>query len=426
MGALPTTRRRAIVNEIQRGVTKGTSLRKTTQVETKFGPDVMDHPSEHPKGMQVTTSEGHPFHTRSKGNRTDLGGNFSTTKSWIEPIKSSSMTVTQDVSGFIRKTSYRGPILPLRPLANMFPPSVASSSLQLDKLGATAISRCKPTNSVADASTFLGELYKEGLPHLVGSSLWEKKNNEALAKRASGEFLNVEFGWLPMVRDVRSFANAAYQANAVLKQYERDAGKVVRRRYNFPDQVEISDEIGGGSTTVAFYGPSNSNFQTPDTPIGSFHKRTEVRHKRWFSGAFTYALPSGYDSRSELDRYALLADKVLGITPSPETLWNLAPWSWAVDWFSNTGDVISNIEAWKADGLVMLWGYMMETSTIKYIYTKPKTGLNYNNSPAHPLIFVTETKTRRGANPFGFGISWDGLSPIQRAIAAAIGITRLT
>jgi len=41
-----------------------------------------------------------------------------------------------------------------------------------------------------------------------------------------------------------------------------------------------------------------------------------------------------------------------------------------------------------------------------------------------PVTVRTTVKKRIKANPFGFGISWDGLSTTQQAIAAALGITR--
>jgi len=40
------------------------------------------------------------------------------------------------------------------------------------------------------------------------------------------------------------------------------------------------------------------------------------------------------------------------------------------------------------------------------------------------LTLVAETKVRRPANPFGFGITWGGLSPFQLSIAAALGLSR--
>jgi hypothetical protein len=39
--------------------------------------------------------------------------------------------------------------------------------------------------------------------------------------------------------------------------------------------------------------------------------------------------------------------------------------------------------------------------------------------------FEVVTKRRTEANPFGFGVSWKGLSPFQLSIAAALGISRL-
>jgi len=148
--------------------------------------------------------------------------------------------------------------------------------------------------------------------------------------------------------------------------------------------------------------------------------------ERWFSGAFTYHLPSDYDSRSKMTDYASLADKVYGTSITPEVLWELAPWSWAVDWFFNAGDVVNNLSDWESAGLVMRYGYMMEHTFHKYTYIASGTGfkkeLNLASVPS--LTLVTETKKRVGANPFGFGVTWDGLSPFQTSVLAALGISR--
>jgi hypothetical protein len=68
---------------------------------------------------------------------------------------------------------------------------------------------------------------------------------------------------------------------------------------------------------------------------------------------------------------------------------------------------------------------MMDHSIVSHTYTLDKSGLVGSTVPVQPLTMVTETKQRVGANPFGFGLTWDGLSPLQKAIAAAVGITRL-
>jgi len=125
-----------------------------------------------------------------------------------------------------------------------------------------------------------------------------------------------------------------------------------------------------------------------------------------------------------MDRHALEAKKLLGLTLTPDTLWNAAPWSWAVDWFSNTGDVISNVTDSVTDGLVMRYGYIMEHSIVKNIYSLTKPGTLNPDVRVPSITLVVETKKRRRANPFGFGLSWGSLSLRQQAIALALGLTR--
>jgi hypothetical protein len=39
------------------------------------------------------------------------------------------------------------------------------------------------------------------------------------------------------------------------------------------------------------------------------------------------------------------------------------------------------------------------------------------------FTLVSETKVRRKATPFGFGLTWNGFNAVQLAIAAALGIS---
>jgi len=324
------------------------------------------------------------------------------------------------VDVYYRHDDIRMPVFPVDPYHLSFPGPIASSDDELDALGATAIARCKPTNSVADAATFVGETLKDGLPHMVGHTTWEPRTK--LAKKAGKEYLNTEFGWKPLLNDIRSFAQAVKHAHSVLSQFERDSGKTVRRRYNFPEQREVTE------TTIATgarcWLPQSNTYWFGD-PEGRVTKTVETVTRRWFSGAFTYHLPSGSDTRSKMERYTLEADKLFGILPTPETLWELAPWSWAVDWFSNTGDVVSNLTDWAIYGLVMRYGYMMEHTIVKHTYSyEGPSGYQGLEGFVQPFSLVREVKKRRKANPFGFGVTWEGLSPTQGLIAAALGLTR--
>lgn len=370
-------------------------------------------------GKQETVSEGHHWPPpKVKGGFSDQGGSFYTSKSYVVPFGQKVSTYAKFGS---TEEKYSGDLFPYILNGPAFPVVVSSSDDALDELGATAISRCQPTNSVSDASTFLGELAKDGIPSLPGASLWESRVKAAV--KAGDEFLNFAFGWSPLVRDVLKLSNAAKHADTVLAQYERDSGKMVRRRYYFPSTRETSETtVATNKSALLAMGNYGGN---PGAPLGNVVRKVETVRKQWFSGAFTYYLPSDYDSRKGLAEKAALADKLLGTSITPETLWQLAPWSWAVDWFSNAGDVISNMSAFSANGLVMRYGYMMEHIIVTHTYTQSASGhLNLKGVTVPPLILVTEVKKRRPANPYGFGVSWDGLSTFQAAVLAALGITR--
>lgn len=400
----------------------------STLVATGFSPAAHDFPDwgEY-VGTQYTVSTGHPFKSRKKGDLADLGGRFFTEKKYFATkMRSHFLKVTthREFQGVMWPTTtvYHGPIVPIH-VPNQpqyFPEAVHSSEEELNAYGATAVARCKPTNPIADLSTAIGEIYREGLPHLVGSQTWKNRNQRL--KNLGGDYLNVQFGWRPLLNEVSSFANAITHAKTVLEQYERDAGKSVRRQYRFPEHRSVEETVLNDSRSAILLGGSSEFYDFEN--LGRLVLTREIVQNRWFSGAFTYYLPTGYDSRKMMDKYALAAKKLFGLTPTPDTLWNLAPWSWAVDWFSSTGDVISNLTSWAIDGLVMHYGYIMEHTVVRDTYSLSDTGLIDRNVKVQPLTFVTETKIREPANPFGFGLTYDGLSPSQKAILVALGISK--
>jgi hypothetical protein len=272
----------------------------------------------------------------------------------------------------------------------------------------------------------LGEIYKDGLPSLIGHRTWQDRT--LTARNAGDEFLNKEFGWDPLISDVRSFADTVRNGHGLVSQYERDMGNLVRRRRNLPSEKSTETTIVGTNlapVSMAFgsppIGPGNAGVLT----TGTLFRIEESIKERWFSGAFSYGIPLNSTGLDGMARHAELADKLFNLSITPDVLWQLAPWSWAVDWFTNTGDVLSNISDAVTQGLVMHYGYMMEHTVHSYTYVLE--GCLHDGQPFRPppVKLVTETKRRLRANPFGFGITWDGLSPFQLAIAAALGITRL-
>lgn len=379
---------------------------------------------------QITRSEGHPFRRKNRPPG-DIGGEFFTQRSYVTGLDRQTharwVEAVEGPEGPSSKATvdFNGRYFPI-PVSsssnNLFPSSSYSSREVLEEKGTEAIAICKPTNAVADTSTFLGEILKDGLPKLVGHTLWKDKT--LAARNAGDEFLNVEFGWLPMIRDMRSIAYGVTHAQTVVNQYVRDAGRQVRRNFSFPvEKTQTVTTYEGPNSGYGYLSPASTKLLFSMGTGKTVETRTTSK-SRWFSGAFTYHLPTSLTNVIGDPEIALKAKQVLGLELTPETVWNLTPWSWAVDWFSNTGDVISNLSDWALDGLVMRYGYMMETTIDSVRYSWQETS-HVNGKPTpSTLEFVTVTKQRIGANPFGFGITWDGLSPIQVAITAALGLSR--
>lgn len=377
------------------------------------------------QGIQFTESENHPIWKDDKSFKGDVGGNFFTQKKYtipdsVEIVRLSGVQDNSPPAGRTFTTTYTGPLLPIGPSQMPFPNANNSSNSLLEAWGTKAIALCKPTNQVASLAQALIETYRDGLPKLFGVSLW--KDRTRAARGVGSEYLNYEFGWVPLANDISKFAGAVANFDRYLRQYEKDAGKVVRRRLNFPPEETLSESTIQ-SPTSPYTDPSVSAIGIPHFSVSGKVVRVRKTYvRRWFSGAFTYHIPI---FSKGMGTHASLAAKILGVEPTPDLIWSVAPWSWAVDWFSTAGDVISNMSDAIADGLVLRYGYIMEHSFVQdeYVFTGP-TGLQTGGVRPQPITVVTETKIRRRATPFGFGLLFSGFTARQKAIIAALGLTR--
>jgi hypothetical protein len=382
-------------------------------------------------GSQSTDSEGHPWPPSGGG---DVGGPFFTVKQMGSKPHSMLSNVTKEIA-LGGPTYDRGRFRFARPVScpietitvggkiqPKWPTALNSPSASLTALGATAISRCRPTAAEVDLSTAVGETYRDGLPKVVGSRSWRERTLRA--RNAGDEYLNVEFGWAPLLSDIQSFGETVRNSDRIIKQYERDRGRLVRRSYFFPVERTETEQILSGAQYPDGLGQFDVSFSYGASKPGVWYKRTTTVKKRWFKGAFVYGAPLRSDNVGSSASAAEIADRLYGTALTPDVLWNLTPWSWALDWVSNTGDVLAYIGDVASQGLVMQYGYFMENTVHKVTYSL--VGSEYHSFPMRVpnASLVTETKSRSQANPFGFGITWDGLSTAQAAILAAIGITR--
>jgi len=375
-------------------------------------------------------SQGNRWRTRKAGSHDDIGGDFFTQKKFYvgNPQRVKIQCGSFDFNQCRRDdTFFEGDILPCSPSQFSFPPASNSSDAQLNVLGAKAVGLAMPTPVVTDLSVTLAE----GLQNIPKIGADVLKGGIQTAKNAGSDFLNLEFGWKPLIADLSKTFGAMETFEDQILQWNRDVNKSVRRKTTLPSVT--STELIGAGTFVPFGGNDTTlDSQLLARKFGAVVIRRELTRRTWFSGEFVYKVGIEIDTStsgfSGLMAKARNLSRVLKTDITPDTLWNLAPWSWAIDWFSSAGDVIANAENFTKYGLVMRYGYLMEHTIVKDTYSRVLPEDSFTGVNRFPVTssfsLITETKTRRRANPFGFGVSWSGLSPHQLSIAAALGVSR--
>jgi hypothetical protein len=273
----------------------------------------------------------------------------------------------------------------------------------------------------------MGEIFQDGLPSAIGEKLtyWRHLRPKARRRAIGHEFLNLEFGWQPLMSDFTRLCKSIIHGQSIMDNYEANSGKLVRRKFGFPVQ-ESESVLNTLDNRTAWIPQSTSLLYTNAFPVRGRVTCIRKTYKlQWFSGAFTYYVPPPDGSlRTDIARAVIAARHTLGISLTPDSVWNLAPWSWAVDWFGNTGSVLRNWANWAIDGQVLRYGYMMEHTV--NVDTWTFIGPSGFRTAAVPfdVTLVNETKKRIKATPFGFGLSFSGFSPLQLAIIGALGLSR--
>nr|UJQ85314.1 MAG: hypothetical protein 1 [Leviviridae sp.] len=298
-----------------------------------------------------------------------------------------------------------------------------SSENDLIRDGSYAIATCKPASSHASVANSLGELYRDGLPALPMLIKRKTGFKESLMPSQLGaELLNVQFAISPLISDFQKIIEAKQKAKKIISQYYRDSGKIVRRKFQFPE--EITTTVSRTDANRYPTGGPSSQYYMGGASIVTTIKTTK---KKWFSGAFTYHAPP--EGGLGLMRAIEEGDQLYGVAPDLEDLYNLTPWSWAVDWFVNLGDAVSNFNSFVTDGLVMHWGYLMEHTIqeVTYHLEGCRTSSALRSGGGQTVLgtqtFSSERKVRRRATPFGFGIKEEAFTPRQWSIIAALGLT---
>lgn len=286
--------------------------------------------------------------------------------------------------------------------------------------GARAVKATIPTNSEAGLAQFLGELKRDGIPSLIGSTVLSR---DGLHRKFGSEYLNFEFGIKPFVSDIQKLARSVQNSARIVRQLERDSGRIVRRRFTFPP-IKSTEHTTVVNNTSGSPLLANVPYNYMEWNSSRSIEITDARTERiWFSGAYTYYCDMGSTLISRFNRYEQLASKLLGARITSGVLWDLAPWSWLSDWFADVGLMLDNASAFQRDGLVIRHGYLMRQTVVNRSVSGT---FRLMGDPGHTLVsnsYRTVRKERFKATPYGFGLLHEDFNPRQWAILGALGMT---
>jgi hypothetical protein len=197
----------------------------------------------------------------------------------------------------------------------------------------------------------------------LARSIRVKKITENLADA----WLETQYGWKPLFHDIADGAQALYQLSRGQKY-----GLISIRGYGRKDLPSSESSILMSQLSVG----GNIYYYLVDSVISSW---TEVRYR----GAM----------RAEARNPKLFDEKLLGFDTRSflPTVWELIPYSFLIDYFTNVGDIIMG---WSNLGVRLAWSNRSSRKVSKLEQrTRPHptfnsgiTGLSASHSPAEHVV----------------------------------------
>lgn len=148
----------------------------------------------------------------------------------------------------------------------------------------------------------------------------DKKGHTFSSKNASGRWLELQYGWLPLMSDI-------YGGYEQLNKGFREKDQLLNVRARRKGVVPFDPFLGSKGDTYFTYSAD------------SLEMKYSAECKIWYKM-----------SNDKLSKAA-----TMGLTNPLEIAWELVPFSFVVDWFLPIGDFLSNLDA--TNGLTFVAGY---------------------------------------------------------------------
>lgn len=272
-------------------------------------------------------------------------------------------------------------------------------------------------------SSFIGRTYDGIARDYLDKNRRKAQIHIMKPKGLADKFLNLQFGWIPFLKDLKDFDDVIQNSHIYISNLTRRNDKWTRRRVTLKDDV-TTVKLNFGTGVNLSPGLTNDYFVTTPTweLVEETHtKITGIGCFKFYRPEFDENMPSFNSGWNGAMRHLAVA----GFRINPSNLWKATPWGWAADWMLGVDKYIDRLTDLYFDGHATKYCYAMQhVQKVR----KFRQVLPFISGGTVVLEFVRLVQTKQrdvAASPFGYSLSWNSLTPRQLAIAAALGISRI-
>lgn len=249
-----------------------------------------------------------------------------------------------------------------------------------------------PSRPTVDIPVFIAEL--KDFPQLF------KIVGDTALKTLAKSNLSFWFGWKPLASDLLKLMDFARHThnryNELLRLYNGGLSRTV-----------TLDTLSYSENRTLLYGIYDGNYWYSNEALTS--SLTIRGHVKW--------KPTTLPPKTDAEYIALARRAALGLTIDPATFWELIPFSWLVDWFSNVGDFLM----YKRN-IVPAVAY--DTCIMRH-YTHSTTGSGFSSGGliGEPMTHKSDSKNRASASAsLSADLQW--LSARQMSILGSLYVLK--
>ncbi|UJQ85908.1 MAG: putative maturation protein [Garnievirus faecadaptatum] len=178
-----------------------------------------------------------------------------------------------------------------------------------------------PGKAIVSLPNFLYELRE--LPAMV----FKKKPTGRDPTKGNNSVAEINFGWAPTFSDIQKL----FEFTAQFEQRKRELNAIYDRKGGLRRQRVVASSILSKTEVVAAH----------SFVCGVSVKRTNTTVARqWASLRWEPLFGALAEKPSARDIAAKAALSIHGWRANPKAVWDALPWSWLIDYFSNTGELL--------------------------------------------------------------------------------------